>query len=143
MTFKTQCQIAKGQIDPAPMVDIVFLLLIFLVLSSPFVLQPGFGTLQLPESNESDSASFQGLVVTVKNDQSVFFNTLVVPLEELPGVLRTAAKQSRGKELVIKADQQVSYSTVIKIMDIAFAAGIPAVNLATRPGIATTTPPPR
>ena len=48
MKFKRHLEIVKGRIDPAPMVDIVFLLLIFLVLSSPFVLQPGYGLVDLP-----------------------------------------------------------------------------------------------
>src|SRR5947207_2763304 len=65
MTFTTRCEFAKGRIDPAPMVDVVFLLLIFLVLSSPFVLQPGFGIVDLPKSPIPQNVSFKGLVVTV------------------------------------------------------------------------------
>jgi len=141
MTFRTYCRIAKGRIDPAPMVDVVFLLMIFLVLSSPFVLQPGHGVVDLPESREAKSASFQGLVVVVSRDNLVFFQNQSIALEKLPEALQAAAKQARGQELVIKADRQVSNGTVVQIMDMAFAAGITAVNLATRPGMAATAKP--
>ena len=136
MTFKNYCEIAKGRIDPAPMVDIVFLLLIFLVLSSPFVLQPGFGLMELPTAPGPTTASFQGLVVAVNRDNLVFFNNEPTTLEKLRTSLRTAAHESRNVELVIKADRQVSHAAVVQIMSMAFEAGISAVNLATRPEVA-------
>jgi biopolymer transport protein ExbD len=141
MTFRTYCKITKGRIDPAPMVDVVFLLLIFLVLSSPFVLQPGFGTVVLPESNDATTVSFQALVVTVSRDNLLFFNTQAISLEDLPQALRKAASELRNPELIIKADRNVSYGTVMKIKSIAFEAGISAVNEATRPEVSTAAPP--
>jgi biopolymer transport protein ExbD len=137
MTFTVRAQIVKGRIDPAPMVDIVFLLLIFLVLSSPFVLQPGIGAINLPAVHTQRSASFRGLVITVKNDNLLFFNNQVISMDNLGAALKAAARGTRDAELIIKADQQVSHGTVVKIMDIAFDAGISAVNLATRPDVAT------
>ncbi len=142
MTFRTHCEIAKGRIDPAPMVDIVFLLLIFLVLSSPFVLQPGYGTVDLPESPNPTSVSFQGLVVTISRDDLLFFNNQRVTLVDLPAQLKTAAQKSTNPELIIKADRQVTEEMVVKIMSLAFEAGIPAVNLATRPALPATVAPP-
>jgi biopolymer transport protein ExbD len=136
MTFKARCEIAKGRIDPAPMVDIVFLLLIFLVLSSPYVLQPGFGTtFGLPTSSSFTAATFQGLVVTVSRDDLIFFRNERITLEKLKTALQAAARESRNAELVIKADQQVPHGTIVKIEGIAFEAGISAVNIAVRPEI--------
>jgi biopolymer transport protein ExbD len=133
-------EFAKGRIDPAPMVDVVFLLLIFLVLSSPFVLQPGFGIVDLPKSAIPQNVSFQGLVVTVSRNDLLFFNTQPISLRDLPGALRKAASESRNPELIIKADRQVANDTVVKIMSMAFDAGISAVNLATRPELPTAVP---
>jgi biopolymer transport protein ExbD len=135
MTFSVRAKIAKGSIDPAPMVDIVFLLLIFLVLSSPFVLQPGIGVINLPAVQHQRSASFRGLVVTVKNDNLLFFNNQVISMDDLGAALKNSIRGARDAELIIKADQHVSHGTVVKITDIAFEAGINAVNLATRPEI--------
>jgi biopolymer transport protein ExbD len=140
MTFATRCEFAAGRIDPAPMVDVVFLLLIFLVLSSPFVLQPGFGIVDLPKSPVPQNVSFQGLVVTVSRNDMLFFNTQRISLSDLPAALRKAASESRNPELIIKADSQVPNGTVVKIMNMAFEAGISAVNLATRPELPGTAP---
>lgn len=135
MTFRTHCKITKGRIDPAPMVDVVFLLLIFLVLSSPFVLQPGFGTLVLPSANNYDTTSFQTLVVTVSRDNLLFFNGQSVTLDTLRTPLARAAQEIRNPELIIKVDGKVAHETVVKILSIAFEAGITGVNLATRPDV--------
>ena len=43
MTFRTHCQMSKGMVDPAPLVNVVFLLLLFFVLNSSLVMQSGFG----------------------------------------------------------------------------------------------------
>ena len=135
MTFRTHCEITSGRIDPAPMVDVVFLLLIFLVLSSPFVLQPGFGTVMLPGANNNDTTSFQNLVVTVSRDNLFFFNGQPMTLDALRTALTRAAQQTRNPELIIKADGKVAHETVVKIMSMAFEAGITGVNLATRPDV--------
>jgi len=115
MTFKTHCKIAKGRIDPAPMVDIVFLLLIFLVLSSPFVLQPGFGTVDLPQTPISPNVSFQTLVVTITREEPVFLQHQPTTLDNLRQSLERVAQQTRDATLIIKADRQVMHGTVARL----------------------------
>ena len=141
MTFQTRCKITEGRIDPAPMVDIVFLLLIFLVLSSPFVLQPGIGMVELPVSKSSNVQSFQGMVVTVTRDNLLFFNNLPTTMDALKADLQAAARQSRSQELIIQVDRQVPHGMLVQLMGVALDAGISAVNVATRPELpATATP---
>lgn len=142
MTFKTTSTFAKGPVDPSPMVDVVFLLLIFLVLSSPLVLQPGIGILDLPASNTPPAASFQGLVVTVTRENVMFFNNQLTTLDNLRTSLRAAVRQSSRCELIIKADRQVPHGTIIQVMSAAIESGITAVNLATRSEISPLPKPP-
>ena len=133
MTFKTHVTPASGRIDAAPMVDVVFLLLIFFILSSPFVLQPGI-KVDLPLSEVQSPGPFQGLVVTVTRNNAIFFNSELTSLEGLERSLREAASRGTGpSELVIKADKQVPHGTVVEIMSMAIEAGIPSINIATRP----------
>ena len=131
MTFKTHCQMSKGTVDPAPLVDVVFLLLLFFILSSPFVMQAGFGV-DLQQSNQPTITTFQYLVVTVTRDNLIFFNDQPVLVEKLEQSLREAVQKGRGRELIIKADKQVSHGTVTQIMGIALKAGITMVNMAAR-----------
>jgi len=133
MRFQTHLAFAKGPIDPAPMVDIVFLLLIFLVLSSPLVLQPGIGMVDLPSSPVRGVESFQEMVVTITPANLLFFNNQPITLEKLQQALAAAAKESRSRELIIKADRRVPHGMVTKVIGLAFESGITGVNVATRP----------
>ena len=77
MTFKTHCQMSKGLVDPTPLVNIVFLLLLFFLLSSPFVMQSGFGVI-MPSTSTPTRMSFQSLVVTVARDNLLFFDNSLI-----------------------------------------------------------------
>lgn len=131
MTFKTHCQMSKGFVDPAPLVDVVFLLLLFFILSSPFVMQSGFGV-SLPSAPAPPITNFQTLVVTVTRDNLLFFNNQPTTIEKLEQSLREAVQQGKGRELIIKADRQVTFGTVVQIMSVALKVGIMSVNQAAR-----------
>ena len=131
MTFKTHCQMSKGLVDPAPLVDIVFLLLLFFVLSSPFVMQSGFGVI-MPATSVPTRISFQPLVLTVTSDNLLFFNNQPTTIEKLAQSLREAVQAGRSRELVIKADRLVSFGTIVQIRSVAIKAGITSVNEAAR-----------
>ena len=125
---------SKGLVDPAPLVDVVFLLLLFFILSSPFVMQSGFGV-SLPPSDTPTVTSFQPLVVTVTRDNLLFFNNQPTTIEQFEQLLREAVQKERGRGLVIKADGQVSYGTIVRIRSVAIKAGVTGViNEATRTG---------
>lgn len=132
MTFKTHSDIAKGGIDAAPMVDVVFLLLIFFILSSSFVLQPGI-KVDLQPSKVFTASPFQGLVVTVTRENLLFFNEQRTTMDTLQKSLQAAAQRARNQELIIKADKQVPVGTLVSLMSMAIEAGITAVSIATRP----------
>lgn len=140
MTFRTQNQIAKGLVDPAPLVDVIFLLLLFFLLSSPFVMQSGFGV-NLPASATPTASSFQTLVVTVTRENLLFYNNQPTDLAALQKELEAAAQRGRNQELVIKIDTQVPHGTVVEVMNIAVKAGIRVVNIATRPPAPFQVPP--
>ena len=131
MTFKTHCQMSKGLVDPAPLVGVVFLLLLFFILSSPFVMQSGFGV-SLPSTERPTVATFQSLVVTVTRDNLLFFNNQPATIEKFEQLLREAVQQGRGRELIIKADRQVPFGTVVQIRSVAIKAGITSFNEAAR-----------
>ena|SRR5579859_1028217 len=132
MTFKTHCQMSKGMIDAAPLVNVVFLLLLFFVLNSSFVMVPGV-KVNLTDVDIPAIMSFQTLVVTVARDDLMFFKDQPVSIDGLEQALRSAVQQGRGHELIIKAGEQVSHGTEMQIMSAAYRAGITTINMAARP----------
>ena len=132
MIFKTSCPIAKGLMDPAPLVNVVFLLLLFFLLSSTYVQQSGVG-ISLPGFEKPTVRSFQSLVVTVTSKRLLFFNNQPTTLADLQKALREEASRTPNQELIIKADKEAPQGMVVEIMNIAFKAGVHGINLATRP----------
>ena len=118
--------------DAAPLVNVVFLLLLFFVLNSSFVMVPGV-KVDLSPSAMGLTDMFPTLVVTAARDDLLFFNDQPITMDKLEQTLRDAVQQGRGHELIIKTDQQVSHGTVMQIMGAATRAGITTVNMAARP----------
>ena len=132
MTFKTHCQISKGLIDSAPLVNVVFLLLLFFVLNSSFVMVPGV-KVTLSEVGIPVNMSFQTLVVTVARDDIMFFRDQPISIDKLEQALREAVQQGRGHELIVKAGEQVTHGTEMQINSAAYRAGITTIDWAVRP----------
>jgi biopolymer transport protein ExbD len=132
MTFRTHCQISKGLVDAAPLVNVVFLLLLFFVLNSSFVMVPGV-KVDLSPSTMGLTYVSSSLVITAARDDLLFFNDQPITMDKLEQTLRDAVQQGRGHDLIIKTDQQVSQGTVMQIMATATRAGITTVNMAARP----------
>ncbi len=98
MTFKTHCQMSKGMVDAAPLVNVVFLLLLFFVLNSSLVMQSGFGV-SLPAAGMTPlTGNFQTLVVTAARDDLLFFNDQPISIDKLEQALREAVQQTRVRE---------------------------------------------
>jgi biopolymer transport protein ExbD len=128
MKFRRTTKLAKGQIDAAPMVDIVFLLLIFFMLTSSFVFQPGI-KVNLPKAVTSEALQEKSLVIVVTNSDLVYLNDRVITYEELDSRLRIVAKEK--KPLLIKADRRASMGKIVEIWDMCRDAGVSQINIAT------------
>jgi biopolymer transport protein ExbD len=96
-------------------------------------MQSGFGV-SLPGAGSTPlTGNFQTLVVTAARDDLLFFNDQPVPIDRLEQTLREAVQRTRARELIIRADKQVSIGTETEIMSAANRAGITTVNMAARP----------
>ncbi|MBM3888413.1 MAG: biopolymer transporter ExbD [Verrucomicrobia bacterium] len=136
MKFKRHLEIVKGRIDAVPLVNVALLVLMFFLLGSAFVLQPGVNVnmLSLPLSTINVGSPAQGaLMITVTRDDLIFFSDERTDLAKLKDGLEKSAQRFPGIRLVVKADQRVSYERLVQILDLVKAAGIQHVLLATRP----------
>lgn len=132
MRFKRHVEFKKGQLDIAPLIDVVFLLLIFFMLTSSYIFQPGI-KINLPKAVTSEVIQEKNLVVTVNAKNEIYLNNRAVSLKELKKNLKEAADKNRP--LLIKADRQASLGRVVEIWDFCREVGLTQVNIATnQPG---------
>jgi len=128
--FKGRMELEHGlkQIDIAPLIDIVFQLLIFFMLTSSFVMQPGI-KVNLPRAVTSEAVKYENIEIMITSENVVYLNAQVVTTQELRSLLKLAAK--RNQPILIKSDRRASLGRVVEIWDLARDLGISQINIAT------------
>ena len=117
-------------INITSLIDVLFLLLIFFIVSSTFLEQPGM-ELELPKTEAQPPQRMEGYTVFVTTDEKVFLNEEEISLEALPGRLTEIAPETEEDGLILKADENVRYGLVVEVMDIAKQSGIGRLVVAT------------
>ncbi|MGH7558592.1 MAG: ExbD/TolR family protein [Gemmatimonadota bacterium] len=121
----------KALINVTSLIDVVFLLLIFFVVTSTFLERPGID-LTLPEAGSGET---EVSVVTVRivADGQIFVGSQPVPLEDLARVLETRLRAEETTDVTLEADRSVPHGRVVAAMDAARRAGARGLVVATRP----------
>jgi biopolymer transport protein ExbD len=127
MKFKRNLYIEDAQLDMIPFINCVFLLLIFFLLTSSFIFQPGI-KINLPKAVTSEVIGENTAVITVTADNRYYLDEMSVTLLELKNKLEKASSMG---QVLIKADRDVMLSKVINIWDFCRDIGIKQVNIAT------------
>jgi biopolymer transport protein ExbD len=115
-------------VDITPLLDVVFQLLLFFILTSALV-QPGI-ELDLPESDQSNEALEADMVISVDKEGRVFLNDRILVLEEVESVLRSFAAQSSNGNVILRVDSTAAYGKFFSILDASRKAGIKNLHLA-------------
>ena len=118
-------------INITSLIDVLFLLLIFFIMSSTFIEQPGM-KLELPEAESATSEKMKELILEMKEDGRITLNQEPASLEKLEELFKQAIPSLEEKTLVIKADTHVPHGDVVKAMDVAKLSGLEKLVIATR-----------
>ena len=126
----------EAEINLTPLIDVVFLLLVFFMVSTKFISDNSFNV-DLPLAIEGDSASKQNLlVVSVSSEGLLMLNGKKLADSSKKGLGKALSEACVGstKDCVISlnADGAVDYQRIVDIMDVARFSGIRKVELATR-----------
>lgn len=129
MEFERPKQI-RMHLDIAPLIDIVFLLLIFFMLTANFIMEPGI-TITLPSAQHAKEKKVQKIVVFIDEGGSIYLNKQEISLGDLGDVLPGKLDQSKEKIVILKADAKIDLGLAVRVMDIARSAGARDVIIAT------------
>lgn len=106
----------------ASLTDIVLLLLIFFLLASTYIIQPGI-KVELPRSETSQVVEEKSLIVTIARDGAVWIGDEKSSLDGMGALLRRRIVSGSTETIVIKADRTVSLETAVRVIDRIKAAG--------------------
>jgi len=118
-------------LNMTPLIDMVFLLLIFFVLSSHFISEKGF-KIKLPKAVSSQVQKNEQVTVFIDKEGSIFLNDSAIKLGQLKSLIRAELNKANSKTVVIKADEDVSLGLAVKVMDIAKEANADGLVISTK-----------
>jgi biopolymer transport protein ExbD len=118
-------------INITSLIDVLFLLLIFFMVTSTFLEQPGM-KLELPTVQSAEAARVEKLVLYIGEGGDIVFDERTVPLDSLEAVMEEALPRVEEKTLVLMADTNVPHGTVVKVMDMAKRAGLKKLVVGTK-----------
>ena len=132
MNFKKRWQ-EDLRVDITPLVDIVFNLLLFFMITTTFVIAPGI-KVNLPKSKSVEiKRAKQEVRIDVTKEKDIFFNQQKVPFENLAAELSKVAENNIEAVVIIQADTDVNHGTVVKVLDTAKSVGLTKLAIATVP----------
>ncbi len=132
MKFKRP-ELNQGGINLTPMIDMVFLLVLFFAVSANFN-QGSQVALVLPTAQGQPPVKEQQVVITISADGRYHINGSTLSRSDaatLKTVLRPLAADTKDKPLIINADAQASHQSVVTVMDVAGQLGFVQVSMST------------
>ena len=128
-----------SEINVTPFVDVMMVLLIIFMVTAP-MMDSGLDV-DLPQAKQVDTlpTDSEHLVLTVREDGTLFLDTYQVQLEELEERLAAIVKE-KDRALFLQADKGVPYGTVVDVMGRIKAAGIEKLGVVAMPSTETAAP---
>jgi biopolymer transport protein ExbD len=118
-------------VDMTPMVDCVFLLLIFFMISTSFIETPGL-TIKLPESTKQTvTREPQEIKIYLDKDGNLFHREQPLSLDQFKALLQQTGGAAAQTTFLLLADREAKHGRVVQLMDLAQTAGIGKLAIAT------------
>ncbi len=127
---KKGSHIHEFTMDMTPMIDCVFQLLIFFMVTTVFAVQSGL-KVDLPSSSTSDAPPEKDLSIVISDKGEMDLNGTRVTMDNLEEQLRQQKEIFGSKVLIIKADKKSFHGVVVDVMDAAKVVGIEQLAIAT------------
>jgi biopolymer transport protein ExbD len=121
----------RVNINITSLIDVLFLLLIFFMVSSTFLEQPGM-KLDLPKTSTHDITRQESYTLFITKDEALYLNEEPVPIKNLPDRLKKISSETK-EGVILKADEKTRYGFVVEVMDLVKQSGIKKLIVATQP----------
>ena len=119
-------------LELTPLIDVVFLLLIFFMVSTTFVSEESGLQVELPRSESRDlSPEGTDVALVMTADGNIQIDGKAVDLDELKLILKASAEQDPSTLVVVRADRSLEHGRVVEVMDLVRGLGLTHFAIAT------------
>ena len=128
----SQAVAEEEEINITPMLDVVFILLIFFIVTANFIKEPGL-EVNRPDSETAEPTENAAILIAVGNAGEIYMDGRRIDKRQLKAnVVRLLAENPQGS-VVIQADEKATADTIMAVMDGAREAGVYNISLASEP----------
>jgi biopolymer transport protein TolR len=132
MALETNTDRLMSDINVTPLVDVMLVLLIIFMVTAPMMVQGV--NVALPQATSKPLASQkENLVITINKEQKIYINDFQVEPDYLRDKLMKILENRSDREVYFKADKDVPYGSVVKVMAEIKAAGVDKLGMITVP----------
>ena len=132
MVFKRRLK-PVATVDLIPMIDVIFQLVVFFMVSSTFIITPGI-SLELPDSTSAEPVVLTRLIVTMVSEDEIYLNEERTSLSLLDDLISSLPENSVEdiQSVIIEGDRRAPYSLMVNVLDILRESGFTGINLRMR-----------
>ena len=119
------------QLMLSPMIDMIFLLLVFFIVSTMYMSELRSIPIRLPSAKNSETLKKSNFTVSIKKDASLYLEETPIELEQLIHTVKIENEKNPEFSIMIRAEEEVGYKAVITVIDELRGAGVSRLGLAT------------
>lgn len=132
MAFGSDSDRLISDINVTPFVDVMLVLLVIFMVTAPMMMQGV--DVALPETTSQPlAANKENLVITINNQNQIFINNYKVEIDFLQEKLKKILEGRDSREVYLRADREISYGFVVRVMAEIKAAGVDKLGMVTEP----------
>lgn len=120
----------EGEIDITPMLDVVFIMLIFFIVTASFVKESGI-EVNRPDASTSTAKPRANILIGINDTGEIWINKRKVEVSQVRANIERLHAENPQGTVVVQADEEAKTKTLVAVMDAARAAGVYDVSLAT------------
>jgi biopolymer transport protein ExbD len=133
MARKHRAEEEDASIDMTPMLDIVFIMLIFFIVTTSFVKEAGI-EVNKPDASNATKQKSANIFIAINEDGDVWMDKREVDVERVRANIERMLAEQPTEVVIIQADEKAEHGKVVDVLDQVKAAGIARISVAAKGG---------
>ena len=108
---------SENQINILPMIDIIFAILSFFIISSLFLTRIDSIKVNLPESSTAIREKNKPFMISINSNEQIYFEEKLITIDNLSRLVKASLGELENSLIILRADTLVSHGFIIKVLD--------------------------
>lgn len=105
-----------AHVDMTPMLDIIFILLIFFIVTTSFVKDKGF-LVEKVEESQAQASSVKNITIHIDENNTIYFNNKIVDIERIPARVESFISNHPTDKILFRPHKETNYQNVVDVLD--------------------------